>query len=124
MLTSPIRYVLIGGLCALLHNAIMIGGDAAGLHYAASLVISFMVVVVVGYLLHAGFTFRAPLSGAAFVRYAIPMATNYPLTLAGLFVLCDLAGLSVRLAAPALTIFMFALNYLFSRWAILGSDRQ
>ena len=121
MTGMKLRYVLVGGGCALLHNAVMIGADHAGLHYAVSLVISYLLVVVVGYLLHVRFTFKGTRSAAGLVRYAIPMAANFPLTLAGMFLLCDLARVPVAVAAPVLTVLMFALNYVFSRWAILGS---
>ncbi|MGH8745447.1 MAG: GtrA family protein, partial [Burkholderiales bacterium] len=52
------RALVVGLICALVHNAIMIAGDFAGLHYAASLIISVLIVVVIGYRLHSGWTFR------------------------------------------------------------------
>jgi putative flippase GtrA len=116
---------MVGAGCALLHNAVMIGADYAGLHYAISLMISFLLVGGVGYLLHVLYTFKGTLSAVGFVKYVIPMAANIPIALAGLFLLCDVAKLPVAVAAPMLTVFTFALNYMFSRWAILGRrERQ
>jgi putative flippase GtrA len=111
--------MVVGLACAGLHNAVMIGGDLAGLHYAVSSVLSYLIVVVVGFALHVRYTFGQPARFAAFWRYAVTMAANYPATLLLLFLMCDVAGLPVVVAAPAATVVMFAWNYVASRWAIL-----
>ena len=113
------RFLMVGLACALLHNAIMIGGDWLGLHYAASLFISFAIVVVVGYRLHSGWTFRAAeRSGPSFARYTLVASANLPGALAGMFVLVDVLGLPVPIASPLLTVILFALNYVGNRWAL------
>src|SRR5512138_3056818 len=117
------RFYSVGLLCALLHNAIMIGGDWLGLHYAVSNVVSFCAVVVVGYRLHSGWTFPGAVRGqASFARYALSMAANLPLSLAGMFLLVDLAGLPVALAAPAVTVLLAAFNYFAGRWALRAAN--
>jgi putative flippase GtrA len=119
------RALAVGLACALLHNAIMIGGDWLGLHYAVSLVISFAIVVVAGYLLHSAWTFRAAVrSRSSFGRYLLVAAANFPASLAGMFVLVDLAGLSVPLASPLLTVLLFAMNFLGNRWALHAQSRR
>jgi putative flippase GtrA len=118
------RALTVGLVCALLHNAIVILGDFAGLHYAVSLTISFAIVVVVGYWLHSGWTFRgARRSGSSFARYLLVASANYPASLAGMFLLVDVLGLPVPLASPILTIVLFAVNFLGNKWA-LHSSRQ
>lgn len=113
------RALTVGLICALLHNAIVIAGDFAGLHYAWSLTVSFAIVVVVGYWLHSGWTFRgAQRGGSSFARYALVAGANYPASLAGMFLLVDVVGLSVLLASPLLTVLLFALNFLGNRWAL------
>jgi putative flippase GtrA len=113
------RALTVGLICAVLHNVIMIVGDWAGLHYAVSLVYSFAIVVVVGYWLHSGWTFRgAKRSGTSFVRYAVVASANYPASLAGMYVFVDLAGLGVPIASPIVTMLLFALNFLGNRWAL------
>jgi putative flippase GtrA len=113
------RFFTVGLACALLHNAIMIGGDWAGLHYVASSFVSFALVVAVGYRLHSGWTFPAAARGATpFARYALTMAANLPLSLAGMFVLVDIAGLAVGIAAPAVTVLLAAFNFIAGRWAL------
>src|SRR6267143_3090270 len=98
------RFFTVGLACALLHNAIMIGGDWLGLHYVASSFVSFAVVVIVGYWLHSGWTFPGAARGTgSFTRYALTMAANLPLSILGMFVFVGLAGLPVAIAAPLVT---------------------
>jgi putative flippase GtrA len=119
------RFFSVGLLCALLHNAILIGGDWLGLHYVTSSLVSFAIVVLVGYLLHSSWTFPGARRGAmSFARYTITMALNLPLSLAGLFVLVDLAGLGVPLAAPAVTVMLAAFNFVAGRWALNPRARR
>ena len=121
------RFFTVGLACALLHNAIMIGGDWLGLHYVASSFVSFAIVVVVGYRLHSGWTFPAAARGRTpFARYALTMAANLPLSLVGMFVLVDLLGVAVSLAAPAVTVLLAVFNFLGGRWALRArqSSRQ
>ena len=113
------RFLAVGLACALLHNAIMIAGDWLGLHYAVSSVVSFAIVVVFGYWLHSGWTFSgAPRGGTSFVRYALMASGNLPLSIAGMFLFVDLAGLSVPLAAPLVTLLLFLFNFAGTRWAL------
>jgi putative flippase GtrA len=113
------RFFTVGLACALLHNAIMIAGDWAGLHYVASSLVSFAVVVAVGYWLHSGWTFPGAARGRTpFARYALTMAANLPLSLAGMFAFVDLAGFAVALAAPAVTVLLMAFNFIAGRWAL------
>jgi putative flippase GtrA len=119
------RFFSVGLLCALLHNAIMIGGDWLGLHYVASSFVSFAIVVLLGYWLHSSWTFPgAQRGGMSFARYTLTMALNLPLLLAGMFVFVDLAGLGVPLAAPAVTVLVAAFNFVGSRWALRAGRAQ
>ena len=121
------RALVVGLVCAITHNVIMIALDRVGLHYALSLVVSFVVVVVLGYRLHSGWTFRGTArTPATFGRYALVAGANYPASLAGMFVFVDLVGLSVPIASPIVTVLLFALNFVGNRWALRGrqSTRQ
>ena len=119
------RFFSVGLLCALLHNAIMIGGDWLGFHYVASSLVSFAIVVLVGYLLHSAWTFpNAQRGRMPFARYTLTMALNLPLSLAGMFVLVDLAGLGVAIAAPAVTVLLAAFNFVGGRWALRAARAQ
>jgi putative flippase GtrA len=113
------RFFTVGLACALLHNAIMIAGDWLGLHYVPSSFLSFAIVVVFGYCLHSVWTFPEAQRGRApFARYVLTMALNLPLSIAGMFVFVDLAGLPVAIAAPVVTLLLAAFNFLGSRWAL------
>ena len=113
------RFLLVGLTCAVLHNAIMIVGDRVGLHYAISSVLSFCIVVTLGYRWHSGWTFeQAEQSRSSFARYAFTASANLPLSIAGMFVFVDLGGMSVPLASPLVTVLLFAFNFAASRWAL------
>lgn len=113
------RFLAVGLACAVLHNIIMIGGDAAGLHYVASSVISLAVVTAFGYLLHSRWTFPGAQRGrSSFARYALTVSANFPLSLAGLFVLVDRLGIAVPIAAPAVTVLLIVFNFVANRWAL------
>src|SRR5258708_35404781 len=69
------RFFSVGLLCALLHNAIMIGGDWLGLHYLASSFVSFAIVVLLRHWLHSSSTFPgAPRGGGSSPRDTPPPA--------------------------------------------------
>jgi len=121
------RFFTVGLACAATHNAIMIGGDWAGLHYVVSSLISFAVVVMLGFWLHSGWTFPgAQRSRMSFARYAGTMALNLPLSIALMFVFVDLAHLAVAIAAPLVTVLLAAFNFVAGRWALARrqSSRQ
>lgn len=118
-MSEKARFLFVGLACALLHNAVMIGGDRIGLHYAASSVVSYVVVVIFGYLLHSGWTFSGAQRGVgSFARYAIMASANLPLSIVGMFICVDLAGLPVPIASPLVTVLLAVFNYLSSRWAL------
>lgn len=118
------RALIVGLACAVLHNIIMIAGDWAGLHYAVSLVFSFLIVVVVGYWLHSGWTFATSRSGSSFGRYTLIALANFPLSLAGMFVFVDLLQLSVPIASPIVTVLLFATNFAGNRWALRAGGQS
>jgi putative flippase GtrA len=115
------RYLLVGLTCALMHIAIMIGCDALGLHYVAASLISFLIVIGFGFALHCYFTFSQPPSARSFLLYAAGMAMNFPVWIVLLFLFCDVAGLTVPIAAPLAMILLFVWNFAASHWAITGT---
>jgi putative flippase GtrA len=119
------RFYTVGLACALLHNAIMIAGDWFGLHYVASSVLSFASVTSIGYWLHSVWTFPGVARGRrAFMRYVLTISANLPLSIAGMFVFVDLAGLAVVPAAPLVTVLLAAFNFLGARWALRAGRAQ
>jgi putative flippase GtrA len=119
----PARYLVVGAICAALHNVIMIGGDWLGVHYLPMNFVSFAVVTPVGYWLHSDFTFRGALSVRGFLRFAAGVAAGFPLSLLMMAILCTGLGLPVIIAAPVATAVLFVWNYASAHWAILGRLR-
>ena len=118
--SRPARYIVVGAICALIHNVVMIVGDVLGVHYLLMSVVSFGIVTLLGYLLHSGFTFRGQLSIAAFLRFAAGLAFGFPISLLVMAILCTGLGIPVIIAAPTATIVLFVWNYASAHWAILG----
>ena len=52
------------------------------------------------------------------------MALTLPLSIAGMFVFVDLAGLAVAIAAPLVTVLLAAFNFAGGRWALRARRAQ
>lgn len=113
------RYTLVGAVCAIAHNAIMIAADHVGIHYLLGTVISFFAVTPLGYLLHSRFTFAEPPRLKAFARFVGGVAMAYPISVAMMVVLCSGLSLSVVIATPITTAALFVWNFVAAHWAIL-----
>jgi len=112
------RYVLVGGLCALISNLILIVGDAAGLHYTVSIILLFIVVLPISYLAHACWTFDVELSWVAFGRFVLGSLSSF---LVGSIVVAGLRGglmLPMIVAAPLCTVAMTVYNFAMTKWAV------
>ncbi|WP_374410507.1 glycosyltransferase [Novosphingobium colocasiae] len=114
---SP-RYALVSVACFVLHNAIMIALDRIGLHYALCLVGSALVLLPVGYGLQSRVTFDTAMTWRRFARYSGALITNYPVSLASLWLLRDALALPMTVAAPVGSLILFAWNYGTSLWAL------
>ncbi len=120
MIDAAPRYLLVAITCAILYNAVLIVGDFLGLHYIVSSLISYATGVFLGYGLHSAFTFGRELSAKSLLRYALGLAVNLPISIALMFLFCDVAGIAVAVAAPMTTAIIFAWNFATSYWAIVG----
>jgi len=121
---STLMYGAVSGSCLLLHNAVMILADRAGAPLIASVVLSFLLVALLGYVLHSLLTFREALGREKlglmrFGRYALAMSTNIPLAFATTWVWHGPVGLPMHWAAPIASGCMLAVNFVLSRWAIV-----
>lgn len=119
---TPIAYTAVAGFCILLHNAVMIIGDALGMALGPAVLVSFVLVATMGYVLHGAFTFRQPLKLAGLGRYAFAMSANIPLAFITTWFWHDLLGLEMLLASPLASICMLALNFILGRWAIAAPN--
>lgn len=117
---TALPYLLVSGICLLLHNVVMIAAIHGGAPLVIAVGLSFCIVVVTGYVLHSLLSFRQPLSLARFWRYAAAMSLNMPLALVTIWLWKDIAGCPVVVAVPLATLTMLAANSLFSYWAIVA----
>ena len=115
---EPGRYLTIGLVCAVLNNLILIGGDLAGLHYAVSVLLTFLFVLPASYLAHTYWTFDVTLSWQAFGRYVLGSLASLAVASFVVWLLRGALALPMVVAAPLATIAMTIYNYLMARWAI------
>lgn len=124
MLRTGVRYGFVAGICMVVHNLILISGNAAGMAIAPLVVISFCTVILLGFTLHTRVTFSVAPDMRSFVRYTLAMAANVPLTIVILWILVDLLGWSMVVAAPAGTLILVLVNFVTTQWAIAARRRR
>lgn len=113
------RYLVVGAACALVNNVILIGGDAMGLAHGILIALTWAIGCSLGYVLHAGWTFRQPRSASAYLRFMAGCALGVPIAWASLVLFAGLLALPMWQAAPLSTLAMIAYNYASARIAIL-----
>jgi putative flippase GtrA len=111
------RFLLVGALCALLSNAAVIMLVRHGFSTIGASLCAFAPVLITGYTLHSLFTFATAPAPLSFARYALATAANFPIWIAGLYLLVDVLGIRVALAAPVATALIFLWSYLAAGWA-------
>ena len=104
----------------MLHNVTMIMADRAGVPLLAAVLLSFSLVALTGYALHSRLTFREPMRLRALLRYGLAMSANVPMAFLITWVWHVLLGTRMVWAAPLASACMVVLNFVLSRWAVLG----
>lgn len=112
------RYLLVAAFCATLHNVMMIALDRVGVIYVASMLISMVVLLPIGFGLQAAFTFAAERTWSAFAKYTAVMASNLPMTFATIALFHDLMDLPMIIAAPLSTAALVLWNFVGAAWAL------
>jgi putative flippase GtrA len=120
---TVVRYIFVAALCLAAHNAILISADLAGFSLLSAASLSFCILVVVGYVALSRWAFRGPLRWAAFGRYFLVMAANFPLSVGVLWLANVMLQHRMAIAAPVATIGMTGINFGLARWAILRRAR-
>ena len=118
LVASSPRYLVVGGVFALLNTATLIALDRAGLHYLLGLLISLSVWVPLSYWVHLHFTYRVDGGAGSFARYFGAQLLNLPGATVLLFLFHDLGGLPMTWAAPAVMGLMLLYNIISSFWAL------
>ena len=121
---SAFMYAAVSGICLTLHNLVLIVGDRIGWVLSLSILVSFCLSAMTGYVLHSLLTFHEPMQIARFLRYAMTMSMNIPLAFATIWFWHAAIGLDMLWASPIATICMIGVNYFLSRWAILSNRKQ
>jgi putative flippase GtrA len=112
------RFGAVSALCSGLNILVLTLGDQAGLHYALSILISFAICVVVGYVAHARFSFDQNFTKTSFIRYVAAMLMNIPVSLIAVWLLHDMLHMPILIAATLATLITILYNYISSQWAI------
>ena len=122
--TEPARYLTVGAACALVNNAMLIGLAAIGFHYLACIAINFAIMLPVSYLLHARWTFVAPVAWRNFAAYTAGSISSLVIASLSIVVLCGPFGLPMFVSAPVATVFMVAYNFVMARLTVRGVARS
>ncbi|WP_155265309.1 GtrA family protein [Sphingomonas segetis] len=117
------RYLWGGAMCALLHNALVIGLASGGIPYPLALVISFLVTVPIGYLFHSAVTFGEPRSWGRLMRFMAGSLAGFGWSAALMIGLHNGLGLPIVVATPLATVALFLWNFTAARWAIVRNER-
>ena len=118
------RYALVGAICAVLNNILIIGGAFFGVNYIVMSFIAFAFVTTFAYLMHTSFTFRERLSGRGLLRFSSGVATGFPLFILLMAALCSGLGMSVAVATPLSTVLLYVWNFALAHWTIRYRDRH
>ena len=112
------RYLLVSLICFACSNALLIGFDALGVPYWATLLLNALILIPLGFLLQALVTFAVPLTWRAFGRYGLVFLPNTPIALLLLWMIRDRLDQPMTVAAPVVTVAMILWNYCGSIWAL------
>jgi putative flippase GtrA len=113
------RFAAVGGLCAILTNILVIA--FAGHGYLIATFLAFGPVLLVGYTLHAMYSFDVPFSWVSLARYTITMSANLPIWITLLYTV-GLFHLSEYVTVPSTTALAFLWNYLSAKWAFRPAE--
>jgi len=115
---EAIRYSVVSGICFVLGLTLIPAFASYGLHYAIATIFAFVIVVLVGFLLHCYWTFSVERSMAAFSRYLGAMLVNLPLTILLIGAGHDGFGLTIPTATVVASALLFLWNYIAVKWAV------
>ncbi|HUN40409.1 MAG TPA: GtrA family protein [Acetobacteraceae bacterium] len=112
------RYTLVGAICAIFSNAVIILGSWMGGDYITLSILAFLIVTPCGYLMHTRFTFGVGRSWQEFIRFASGVAATLPLYFLLMGILCSGLHLPVAMGAPVTTVALYIWNYISAHWAL------
>jgi len=108
---KQVRYMFVGGICALINNTVLIGGDWLGFGYVVLAVAGFSAASSTGYLLHSLFTFRRKPGWAGYFGFMGGAALGIPVSLFILTIFRSGLEWPMWIAAPGMTAVMIIYHY-------------
>jgi putative flippase GtrA len=118
------RYTLVGAICAVVNNILIIGGAFFGINYVVMSFVAFAFVTTFAYLMHTSFTFREQRSVRGLLRFSSGVATGFPLFILLMAIFCTGLGMPVAIATPLSTVVLYVWNYALAHWTIRYQDRD
>ena len=118
------RYTIIGGICAVLNNILIIGGAFFGVNYVVMSFIAFPLVTTFAYLMHTKFTFKEPRSVYGLLRFSSGVAMGFPLFIVLMAAFCSGLRMPVVVAAPLSTVLLYVWNFALAHWTIRHRDQH
>ena len=115
---QPRRYMIVGLVCAAIHNGLMIASSSFGVQYIIALAISFLILTPTAYMLHSLFTFELGIAPVRFLRFTGGLLTGTAINLALMILFVSVMELKVPIATFVCTGLLFLWNYISARWAI------
>lgn len=115
---QPVRYLMIGGMCAIANNILLIVGSFAGLNVLELTILSFLIIGTLAYITHVRFTFRQLPGFVSYGRFMAGVAIGIPAAYLALTFLCDVLRFPMIIAAPAATFVLLVYNFLSAKLAI------
>lgn len=112
------RYLAVGAICAVANNIILIASDAAGMHYWAAMLLTFVLMLPPSYMAHASWVFGVRTSWTAFGHYVAGTLSSLIVAALTIGLLRGAMMLPMVAAAPIATLAMVLYNYLMTRWAV------
>jgi putative flippase GtrA len=112
------RYTIVSVICLIIQNIILISSDFTSLHYQTAVILSTIVLIPVGFLLQAYFTFSVERTFSAFFRYSVALSLNLPLTMLIAWILCGILKFPMMIASPVMSVMLYGWNYFATKWAL------
>jgi len=106
-------------LCAGINNVILIAGDWLNIHYTVLLMVCYLTSSSVGYAYHCRITFNQPMTAGGYTNFVAGIWLGLPVSLALIAVMVDWLMAPMWVAAPVMTLIMFAYHYMVARLAIM-----
>jgi putative flippase GtrA len=113
------RYTVVSAACMVLQLSMIVGISAIGVHYIIATAVAFAIVCVVGYQLHARWTYDVPIQRHGFARYIVAMMLNLPLSILLIWIGHSLLRFPIATAALFSTGVLVMWNFVAARWALV-----